>query len=349
VRSALWKERNVTELAVQHQSPRDPVYHRGDRVRVRSSEEILATLDANGSIDGMPFMPEMLQYAGREFPVYASAHKTCDAINLTGTSRRLDRMVHLDTLRCDGSAHGGCQAGCLLFWREEWLAPAGESGPPGDADQPGPGAGITREQLQAATQTVNDAGETVFRCQATEQLRASSHISGFDPRQYVTDVRTRNVKVRTVLAGLAVLAFNRYQALSQRLLPAWLRIRGGQSLPFYLGTGDGTRTPEVDLQPGEWVEIRSKAEIMATLNPDNSNNAGLWFDPEMVPACGRRARVERKVERIINESTGKMRKLRDCYILQDVICTGFYRKFCQRAVLMYWRSAWLRRIDGPEG
>jgi hypothetical protein len=44
-----------------------------------------------------------------------------------------------------------------------------------------------------------------------------------------------------------------------------------------------------------------------------------------------------------------MRKLRDCYILQDVICTGFYRKFCQRAVLMYWRSAWLRRIDGPEG
>ena len=341
----------MTELAVRNQSRRDPAYHRGDRVRVRSADEILATLDAGGSIDGMPFMPEMLQYAGREFPVYASAHKTCDAINLTGTSRRLDRMVHLDTLRCDGSAHGGCQAGCLLFWREEWLEPvAGRAEAPAEPEpaRDRPATGITRENLDAATQTVNDAGETRYRCQATEQLRASSHISGFDPRQYVTDLRTRNVRPRTVLAGLAVLLFNRYQALSQRL-PARLRIQGGRSYPFYRGTGTGTRTPEQELRPGDLVEIRSKAEIMATLNPDNSNNAGLWFDPEMVPACGRQARVERKVERIINESTGKMRKLRDCYILEDVICTGFYRKFCQRAVLMYWRSAWLRRIDEPEG
>lgn len=336
----------MTELAVRNQSRRDPAFHRGDRVRVRSAEEILATLDADGSIDGMPFMPEMLQYAGREFPVYASAHKTCDAINLTGTSRRLERMVHLDTLRCDGRAHGGCQAGCLLFWREEWLEPVDGRAEPAPADRPA--AGITREALEAATQTVNDAGETVYRCQATEQLRASTHISGFDPRQYVTDVRTRNVRLRTVLAGLVVLLFNRYQAMSQRL-PGWLRIRGGRSYPFYRGTGTGTRTPEQELRPGDLVEIRSKPEIMATLNPDNCNNAGLWFDPEMVPACGRQARVERKVERIINESTGKMRKLRDCYVLEDVICTGFYRKFCQRAVLMYWRSAWLRKLDEPRG
>jgi hypothetical protein len=336
----------VTELAVRGQPHGDPSYHRGDRVRVRSAEEILATLAADGTIAGMPFMPEMLRYAGTELAVSASAHKTCDAINLTGTSRRLERMVHLERARCDGSAHGGCQAGCLLFWREEWLAPVAGDPPP---EPPGPaGSGITLERLQAATQTVNPAGETVYRCQATEQLRASSHISGFDPRQYLTDVRTRNVPVRTVLAGLVVLLFNRYQALSQRRLPTRLRIRGGQSYPFYQGTGTGTRTPEVDLRPGDWVEIRSKAEIMATLHPDTSNNAGLWFDPEMVPACGRRARVERKVERIINESTGKMRKLRDCYILEDVICTGFYRKFCQRAVLMYWRSAWLRRIEPPD-
>jgi hypothetical protein len=322
---------------------RDPEYHKGDVVRVRSAEEILATLDAKGTIDGMPFMPEMLQYAGNELPVYASAHKTCDAINLTGTSRRLERMVHLDTLRCDGSAHGGCQAGCLLFWREEWLERADGTGSPTDA--PAAGAGIPLAALQATAQTTNEAGETVYRCQATEQLRASTHISGFDPRQYVVDVRTRNVKRRTVVAGLIVLAFNRYQALSRRLLPKWLRIRDGLMYPFYQGTGDGVRTPAVDLLPGDLVEIKSKEEIMATLGQDNNNNAGLWFDPEMVPACGRRARVERKVERIVNESTGKMRKLRDCYVLEDVICTGFYRKFCQRAVLMYWRSAWLRRVE----
>jgi hypothetical protein len=304
----------VTQSAVESESQRqDPAYRRGDVVRVRSAEEILATLDSNGTINGMPFMPEMLQYAGQEFPVYASAHKTCDAINLTGTSRRLEKMAHLNGLRCDGSAHGGCQAGCLLFWREEWLERG--DGEASTTDSPASGAGISHERLQAATQTTNEAGETVYRCQATEQLRASTHISGFNPQQYVTDVRTRNVKLRTVLAGLVVLAFNRYQALSQRLLPNWLRIKDGLTYPFYRGAGDGVRTPAVDLLPGDLVEIKSKAEIMATLGRDNNNNAGLWFDPEMVPACGRRARVERKVERIINESTGKMRKLRDCYVL----------------------------------
>jgi hypothetical protein len=330
--------------------PYRPTYRRGDIIRVRTKEEILATLDREGGVDGMPFMPEMLRYAGQEFAVSASAHKTCDAINLTGTSRRMERMVHLAGLRCDGSAHGGCQAGCLLFWREEWLETTGRSDhrrqvEPAMARQSPPGRPYTEQDLHAATQRTDPGGETTYRCQATEQLRASSHLSGFDPRQYLTDLRSRNVAWRTVLAGLAVLVFNRYQVVSRRFLPARLRIRDGTSYPFYQGTGDGKRTPAVDLLPGDTVEIRSKPEIMATLNPVTSNNAGLWFDPEMVPVCGQRARIERKVEQIIDESTGRMRKLRDCYVLEDVVCTGFFRKFCQRAVPMYWRSAWLRRVE----
>jgi hypothetical protein len=34
----------------------------GELVEVRSEEEILATLDANGDREGLPFMPEMLRY-----------------------------------------------------------------------------------------------------------------------------------------------------------------------------------------------------------------------------------------------------------------------------------------------
>ena len=34
-----------------------------DWVEVRSKEEILATLDSKGQLDGMPFMPEMLRIA----------------------------------------------------------------------------------------------------------------------------------------------------------------------------------------------------------------------------------------------------------------------------------------------
>ncbi len=130
----------------------------GDVVRVRSEAEILATLDADGRLDGMPFMPEMLQQCGREVQVYRRADKTCDTIG-PGPHRRLTGTVHLADLRCGGEAHGGCQAACLLFWKEAWLQRV-EAAP--DA-LPAPevastsasalerGAGTTREMLLAAT------------------------------------------------------------------------------------------------------------------------------------------------------------------------------------------------------
>jgi hypothetical protein len=305
---------------------------KGERVRVKSREEILATLDSEGNRAGLPFMPEMLRYAGREFTVHARADKTCDTIHMSGTSRQLDRTVHLQELRCDGSAHGGCQAGCLLFWREEWLAR------PSDPADPAVVPMVTEETLHKAA----DAGDR-YRCQATELLTASRHLSGFDPRQYVKDLRYGNVGLRTLLAGLAVTAFNKLQWLSRRL-PRRLRFRGGASYPFYEGTGSGARTPVTALAAGDLVEIRPKHEIMATLSPENTNR-GMWFDFEMLPYCGQQARVERKVERIINESTGKMMKLSDCHVLDGVVCTGRYRRFCQRSITPYWRSAWLRRVE----
>src|SRR5207245_1707329 len=94
----------------------------GDWIQVRTKEEILATLDQHGELDGMPFMPEMLAFCGKRLQVYKRAHKTCDTV-FPVRGRRLDRTVHLAT-RCDGQAHGGCQAGCLLFWKEAWLRPA---------------------------------------------------------------------------------------------------------------------------------------------------------------------------------------------------------------------------------
>jgi hypothetical protein len=92
----------------------------GEMVEVRGKAEILATLDERGRLDGMPFMPEMFQYCGQPFPVYKRAHKTCDTVSGNSRGLTLEDSVHLD-LRCAGKAHGGCQAGCLLFWKEAWL------------------------------------------------------------------------------------------------------------------------------------------------------------------------------------------------------------------------------------
>src|SRR5262245_7411651 len=104
-------------------------FRAGDVVRVRTKGEILATLDENGCLEGMPFMPEMLQFCGRSFRVAAVAHKTCDTVRkTTEPGRRLSSAVHLVGTRCDGSAHGGCEAECNLFWKDAWLERAGGLG-----------------------------------------------------------------------------------------------------------------------------------------------------------------------------------------------------------------------------
>ena len=63
------------------------------------------------------------QILRKKFRVGAVAHKTCDVANKTG-GRHVRNAVHLEGIRCDGSAHGGCQAGCLLFWKTDWVRPA---------------------------------------------------------------------------------------------------------------------------------------------------------------------------------------------------------------------------------
>ena len=92
----------------------------GEIVEVRSQAEILATLDENGELDGLPFMPEMLAWCGRRLRVDKLALKLCDTIESTGMHRIRD-AVHLEMSRCDGQAHGGCQAGCRIYWKEAWL------------------------------------------------------------------------------------------------------------------------------------------------------------------------------------------------------------------------------------
>ena len=142
----------------------------GDVVEVKSAEEIIATLDERGELENLPFMPEMLAFCGRRMTVHKVALKVCDAMNWTGM-HKMTRAVHLTGSRCDGSAHGGCQTACSLFWKEAWLqgrpfragdaaAPlattAGRPSVPSNQHHEGPGPERRR-----------------YSCQATEILRAA--------------------------------------------------------------------------------------------------------------------------------------------------------------------------------
>ena len=320
----------------------------GDVVRVKSREAILATLDGQASVDELPFMPEMLAFAGRSFPVDAVTHRTCDTVKTSGTSgttRRMDRAVHLHGVRCDGSAHGGCQARCLLFWKEDWLeAAAPTTRPPAKVDiEPGHVEDVPSVLSQATRGAGHTDQDPVYSCQATELLRATRFVSARDPKLWVKDVRSRNARVHTASASLAVLIFNKWQGLSTRL-PSWLRVREGRSWPWFKPTGERRSYPPLDLQPGDLVEVRSQAEIEATLN-EHGALRGLRFSAEMLPYCGKQARVVARVDRIIDEKSGKMLKLRDCIMLEDVWCRGTFRALCRRKIYTYWREAWLRRID----
>jgi hypothetical protein len=316
----------------------------GEVVEIKSKAEILATLDGRGELDSLPFMPEMLQFCGQRVPVYRRAIKLCDTKDLTGM-HRMEGTVHLEGLRCDGQAHGGCQAGCLLYWKESWLRrvdPSEDTFPsgPADTDQ----TTCTEADLIAATRAPSGDGET-FSCQATELTRAAPvRVGWWNLAQYVRDVRSGNARPGPMLRSVIILLFNKFQGANRRFPPRFRLIRGGQRYPFL--TGSLTRTPKdvLNLQAGELVRVKSREEIVATLDTKQLNR-GMSFDPEMLRYCGRQARVLRRVDHIINEKTGKMMAMKgDCIILEGVICSGDYNQYCPRSIYPFWREIWLERV-----
>jgi hypothetical protein len=324
----------------------------GQLVEVRGEDEILATLDANAMLEDLPFMPEMVRFCGRQFRVGAVAHKLCDTQSRTGM-RRMHDAVHLAgaAARCDGGGHDGCQADCLLYWKLAWLKPV--DGPARETDPADPAAHATSRLLPLLVATTRREplpdGTESFRCQATELLRAAPEsLPTRDLGQYVHDVRTGNVSVAWSSRAFLVGLFNRIQGITERRLPGALRFRGGRPWKFLRGrAGAQTPTAHTNLQPGEWVRVRSKREIEATLN-DDLLNRGLGFDSEMSRFCGRTARVARRVDRIIDEKTGKMLRMRNpCIVLEGVVCEGAYHASCPRAIPSYWREIWLERVEEP--
>ncbi len=315
----------------------------GERVRLRPWHEIQATLDADGCTDKLPFMQEMIALQGGAMTVDSRADKTCDTINLVGCTREMDDTVHLANMRCDGSAHGGCQAQCMFYFREQWLerVPNGELLAPAPADE-------APAELVATLDRFANPSAGYYRCQATQGLEASRPLRrGIG--HYWTTLRTRNVPLSKVLLWVFWAIVNLYQKFSRHFVPRPLRYQHGATLPYLWGPIKDEKWPEeppLDLQPGELVEVRSQEEIRATLDR-YQRNRGLWFDQEMVKWCGTQGRILHRVERLIDEGTGKMLRVKkDLYIISGMVgCEGVFHKLCTRAPMGMMRDIWLRRVD----
>ena len=331
----------------------------GDWVEVRSKAEILKTLGKDGKIDGLPFMPEMFAFSGRRFQVSKRAHKTCDTVN-DYKGRKMKDSVHLEDLRCDGAAHAGCQAGCLLFWKQAWLKPVadGTSTTPSSGDVPvSGGVGCSEADVTAAT-LLN--GGPNFACQATLLPAATEPLPWWSPWQYLEDLTSGNVGPWRWFKGMFYMS---YKGLANAgiglgrfmfwLYDATINLRGGFPYPRRRGlVPAGERTPglELNLKEGEWVRVKSYPEILATLDMHNKNR-GLYFDAEMVPFCGRTYQVLKAVTKIVNEKTGAIQEFKtQCVILDGGVCGSRYsecRLFCPRAIYAYWREIWLERVPAP--
>jgi hypothetical protein len=313
-------------------------YRVGDWVEVLSPQEILQTLDDKGSVDNMPFMPEMLQFAGKRLQVSASAHKACDTIE-TYRNRRVENAVHLG-VRCDGSAHGGCQAACLLYWKTAWLKPV--DGPTSEhASSISRPSVVDTSVIDRATRAFGSGPsdqEVRYSCQATRLVEASSLMRRTDVRQFWKDVTSHNVSLWKMIRYMPLAVYNTVV----RRLPR------GRTIPSIKGLA-GRKTPSevLDLQPGELVEVKSADEIMRTLDA-NGSNRGMVFDTEMLPFCGKRYRVKQRVNQLIDERTGVMMTIKTPgIILENVVCMGCFhpaRLFCPRGIYPYWREIWLKRV-----
>jgi hypothetical protein len=299
----------------------------GDRVLVRPFDEIRATLDEADSLDGLPFLPEMLRYCGREGVVFRRVDKIYDYGGRKDL-RRLKHCVLLGTLRCDGSAHGNCEAACYLLWNEKWLKRAADASVPGiSSAEPQQGAtpAFTPQSRREAD------GAVRYTCQYTQLVKASTPMWSWDARQDLRPLIAGNVTLTGFLVVLLTRLFNHAQG-----------IRGGVRFPFVPESG-GSQTPAVrtDLLPGDTVRVLGAEAIGRTLDK-NGRNRGLWFDRDMVKHCGRTYQVLTRVDRIIDDATGKMRLMKTpCIVLKNVQYSGEYLRFGAQQDQFFWREAWL--------
>ena len=317
---------------------------RGALVAVRNPSEILATLDAHGTVAGLPFMPEMAAYCGRRFVVDYRADRMCDTVNYTG-SRKLPDSVLLADMRCDGSSHGGCQAECRFYWKEIWLRKVSPDAPPESPVDASDLKALVDFTSSHVKREVERQGRRQDRwvCQHTELLTATSLLRTFDPRTYIGQYTNGNVSLGRCVRVTARAAVEESLDKLGLMPKVFMHGTAAQSPPY----------EPLNLQPGEWVEIRSKDEIAATLNAEG-NNRGLWFDREMAAFCGGKFRVRQRIERFIDDfkDNGKLVEMKsDAVTLDGVVCSGelsLHRWFCPRQIYPYWRDCWLRRVPPPD-
>jgi hypothetical protein len=302
----------------------------GDLVEVRSAAEVVSSLDGDGKLDGLPFMPEMLALCGRRLRVSKRADNTC----ALGQPRRIENTVHLGQLRCDGSAHRGCEAGCLFLWKEAWLRRVTDRVEDSNHTEIAP-VGIEDGAYRLLSEFAQKPDNTLM-CQSTELNSATCPAPLGNSSSYFVKVARDCAANKRSVEDLRRLVTYFWGKVILGLFMLWARA------PWNADRYHKTPATPLDLKPGEVVRVRGMFEILRTLDRKGCNR-GMEFKPEMFQFCGRKYPVIINMTRRIDERSGELKGFRSpCIVLESVYCQG-QRSFCQRANYHYWREIWLSR------
>jgi hypothetical protein len=314
----------------------------GSYVNVRPLSDIHQTLDEDGSLDGLQWMPEMATYCGTRQKIVRRLTRICDDVS-PGKFWSISDAYILSTGRCDGSSHDGCQLRCALFWRDAWLIPDESLRKLGFDYSKNGGAKSVVALVEPECTTpsmanyTNKAESIRYRCQATTYKTAAIALGRFGLRAYLEDLQSCN---RSFASLIKITAW--------ALLDELFRSLRGSGYPRSL-SGKNLATPNEDsgLQPGDIVIVKSVNEISETLDMAGRNR-GLLFDRCMTKYAGKMFKVDARIERFISPATGKMILTKGhtpLIRLAELTCDGIANRGCHRSEYLLWREIWLRKLD----
>jgi hypothetical protein len=101
------------------------------------------------------------------------------------------------------------------------------------------------------------------------------------------------------------------------------------------------------LRVGDSVEVRSKEEILRSLDATGRLD-GLPFMPQMFQYSGQRFKVYKRAHKTCDTVNGTAGRWLSDGIHLDLRCDGKAYGNCQAACLIFWKEAWLKRVDAGE-
>jgi hypothetical protein len=108
-----------------------------------------------------------------------------------------------------------------------------------------------------------------------------------------------------------------------------------------------SKQTSLGLKAGDWVTVRSKEDILATLDKRGRLD-DLPFQPEMWAFCEKKLQVAKSAHKTCDttvHNTGG-RKIDNAVHLVGARCEGNLHDGCQADCVFFWKEAWLKRENG---